>query len=150
MKKCLCVFLLLMCVSMPVLAQEWMELPFTVEKQNNHVLVKVSMNGKEGTFLVDTGSTWTLADVKFLRLNAELKKAQYGSVGASGEGIGWTIDLKVAGRRWSEYRVYVMDLSEISKRYGERLDGIIGQDFLRQYDNVIFDYKSKKLVLSKW
>ncbi len=147
----LCVLMLLLCVSLPVFAQnEWVELPFSVDKQNNHVLVKLSMNGKEGTFLVDTGSTWTLADVKFLRLTVEIKKAQFDSVGAGGDGVGWTVDIKIPNRRWTGYRVYVMDLSAISKRYDVKIDGIIGQDFLRRYDNVIFDYKSKKLVLSKW
>jgi len=48
-----------------------------------------------------------------------------------------------------ERAVLAMDLSEAGKRIGERVDGFIGQDLLREFFVVRIDYKAGAVEFEK-
>ena len=41
-----------------------------------------------------------------------------------------------------------MDTNEISKSMGESVDGLLGMDFLNEFDIVIVDLRQHKLILT--
>ena len=42
-----------------------------------------------------------------------------------------------------------MDTNEISKSMGESVDGLLGTDFLNEFDTVIVDLRRHKLILTQ-
>jgi len=53
------------------------------------------------------------------------------------------VDLSLDRRRWMNRRVFVMDLSDTSKRMETRIDGFLGQDILQEFSAVRIYYKSR-------
>lgn len=46
-------------------------------------------------------------------------------------------------------RVWVMDLSDASKRIGAKVDGFIGTDVLSEFSAARIDYKAQTVTLEK-
>jgi hypothetical protein len=62
---------------------------------------------------------------------------------------GWAkASLEVGTTTWSDRKVLVMnDFQDMSNTLNERVDGIIGEDVLREFDSVIIDFKHRRLLL---
>jgi hypothetical protein len=41
-----------------------------------------------------------------------------------------------------------MDMKEMSKSFGENIDGLLGMDFLQEFERVVVDLRQHKLILS--
>ena len=39
-------------------------------------------------------------------------------------------------------------MEEVLKAYGRRIDGLLGQDLLREFERVTIDFRSRRLLLS--
>jgi hypothetical protein len=50
---------------------------------------------------------------------------------------------------WYDRQVVVMNLKEISRVYNRRIDGLLGQDLLSEFDSVVIDFKKKKIRFSR-
>ena len=59
------------------------------------------------------------------------------------------VKLSLEHRSWLNRRVCVMDLSDVSRRMGTRVDGFIGQDVLTEFSSVKIDYKNHTLELEQ-
>ena len=59
------------------------------------------------------------------------------------------VKLSLEHRSWLNRRVCVMDLSDVSRRMGARIDGFIGQDVLTEFSAVRIDYKTHTLELEQ-
>jgi hypothetical protein len=42
-----------------------------------------------------------------------------------------------------------MDMKDISKSFGENIDGLLGMDFLNDFEMVVVDLKQHKLILTQ-
>jgi len=42
-----------------------------------------------------------------------------------------------------------MDMKDISKSLGENIDGLLGMDFLNEFEMVVVDLKQHKLILTQ-
>ncbi len=124
-------------------------LPFRRSPNAGLLLVEAEVNGKARTFILDTGSQVTVVDVSALPLAEQFKLNAVGpatgDVGMAGAGRGVRVNLKFAGRSFSERTVVALNLSDLSKRYGTRIDGLIGLDVLGEFEAVTIDFREKQL-----
>ncbi len=68
-----------------------------------------------------------------------------GGGGFIGDAVGREITLQVGAMKWEKRRVAVMDLSQVLSVYSEKIDGILGLDFLQQFRKVIINIKDQSI-----
>lgn len=126
------------------------EIPF----ENSHVfglvLVKVEVNGRPAVLIVDTAANQTIISSELGDMRPSLPE---GAVSTS-KGSGWTgtgvfakATLRVGPISWPNHRVLVMDTRDLSKSLGQRIDGLLGIDFFREFEVVVVNLKNHKLIL---
>jgi hypothetical protein len=69
------------------------------------------------------------------------------SSGFSGTGVFTRASLKIGPVVWRNHRILAMDMKEISKSLGENVDGLLGMDFLNEFEIVVVDLGQHKLIL---
>jgi predicted aspartyl protease len=126
------------------------EIPFENSRMFGLVLVKVEVNGRPAVLIVDTGSNHTiisseLADAPASNLDNVVATSK-GS-GFAGAGVFTKATLKVGPITWRDHKVVVMDVRAFSKSMGQKADGLLGMDFFSEFDLVVVDLKSHKLIL---
>jgi predicted aspartyl protease len=126
------------------------EIPFENSRMFGLVLVKVEVNGRPAVLIVDTGSNHTiisseLADAPAHNLD-NIVATSKGS-GFAGAGVFTKATLKVGPITWRDHKVVVMDVRAFSKSLGQKADGMLGMDFFGEFELVVVDLKSHKLIL---
>lgn len=110
------------------------DIPF--EFIENHLFIPVTVNGKEGLWVLDTGAAMSIITTDFAdELGLEVEGNLKG-VGAAG-----TVDVKfarlppyqVSGISFRGQTVGVIDMSELLRRLGIDVPGILGFDFLSRF-----------------
>ncbi len=137
---------------LPVGAADF-EIPFKVYGKRHAILVQLAVNGKNRTFLLDTGSARTVmspATVGASEFNLRLTRFRDRGPGATGEAMrGIASSLRLGKRVWYDRAVVVMNLKEVSRIYGHRIDGLLGQDILTEFTLVVIDFKNRKIVFTR-
>jgi hypothetical protein len=113
----------------------------------NHLYIPVSVGGTEGLWVLDTGAGMSVVDKAFAR---DLGLALEGDL--KGVGAGGTVDVtfatlppfEIQGIRFNAQTVAVIDMSELIRRLGVDIAGILGFDFLSRFVTKI-DY-ARELV----
>jgi hypothetical protein len=131
-----------------------LEAPFEVHSKRHAILLELVVNGKDCTFILDTGAARTVVSPSVLGglTEFELKLSRFRSRGPgfSGEATWGRVDsLRVGKQVWYDRQVVVMNLKEISRVYNRRIDGLLGQDLLSEFDSVVIDFKKKKIRFSR-
>jgi hypothetical protein len=115
------------------------------------IMVKAQVNGIQGEFMVDSGSTgFVLNSNQFPELAKIAQKDDNQAYGVGGkvenqklvvvDNFGWqSLQLK-------KVKASLWDLSKLEKSIGHRMTGIIGADILSQF-TVEIDYKAKQIIL---
>jgi len=117
---------------------------------NGMILLDAQVNNKAAVLLLDTGADNSLISPEAAGVSAKLQALKAtNTTGANGEYVKGRVDLRLAERHWIDRGVLVMDLSEVSKRLGTKIDGFIGQDVLREFSAVRTDYKGAKSSLRR-
>ena len=121
------------------------------------LIVKASVNGKNGFFLIDTGSSISLINSSQLK-RYKLEENPFDHRKAIGVNGSRVLIRKVSnsnvvlGESFSHDNFYSMDLSRISASIlaetGIKIVGIIGADLLIKYNGVI-DYNQRYLTLAE-
>lgn len=112
-----------------------------------HVLVDTEVKGiGRGRFLVDTGSGFSAVDEE---LAARLDGPRFTVTGIGG--LAWVRDLGpleflVSGRTLRDRKTFAMNLSELSRRSGHRIAGLIGFSALR-HSVITIDYRSGEVMI---
>jgi gag-polyprotein putative aspartyl protease len=128
-------------------------IPFEVNQNFGSILIRAQVNGKPATLVVDTGSSHTILSSELLQVrplaleHADAPAKGSGYVGSAG----WAkATVEVGTITWQDRRVLVMsDFQEISKSMKRRVDGILGEDVLKEFDFVGIDFKRHRLVLQR-
>lgn len=118
------------------------------------MLVEVVVNGKPCTFVLDTGASRTVVSPKVLGglvgFNLKLSRFRAKGPGLAGEATWETVNsLRLGKKTWYDQRIVVMNLEAVSKVYGRRIDGLLGQDLLSEFDSVLIDFKNRKISFSR-
>ncbi len=116
------------------------------------MMVEAVVNGQHANLIVDTGADQTVVSPELAGLNqVDLMTAKFSSrgVGLASDAIIQDADLKLTSNRRFRLPVMVMRLENVSKLYGVKVDGLIGQDVLSRYGRVAIDYQNKKIELGE-
>ena len=127
------------------------EIPLRSSHAFGLMLVEARVNGKPAVFILDTGSNYTIVSSKLVDVvTPSLKDAVTSKKGSgySGKGIFTRASLAVGPVLWWDHRILASDTNEISKSLGESVDGLLGLDFLNEFDKVVVDFRQHKLILT--
>lgn len=131
---------------------EEIEVPFTICAYRHVILLTLQVNGHPRTFMVDTGANQSVVSPEAAGLStAELHTANFTTAGAGyhGEAMWQELDLALGHRKWNRRPTVVMDLSAASRAFDEKIDGLLGEDFLAEFSEVTIDFKAKVIRLKK-
>jgi predicted aspartyl protease len=116
------------------------------------MMVEAVVNGKPANLIVDTGADQTVVSPELAGLNqVDLMTATFSSRGAGlrADAIVREADLKLTSSRRFRIPVMVMRLEDVSKLYGVKVDGLVGQDVLSRYGKIAIDYENKRIELGQ-
>lgn len=120
-----------------------------------HLLIKVSINGTVGDFILDTGASTTCIDFSGVEhFNATAENSGATASGAGAVGMETQISknnlIKIGSWKTADITLVVFDLSHVNKALSDykakTVHGIIGADILEKGEAVI-DYKNQLLFL---
>jgi Aspartyl protease len=116
------------------------------------ILVDARVNAKRVTLLLDTGAMDTIISAKAygipqFQLQGLHRKAQ--DPGLAGDSLRLRGTFAFANRVWNSQPVIVMNVDELTRRIGTQVDGLLGQDLLREFRSVRINYKSHVIELEQ-
>lgn len=151
LRPCLTHLGLALLLAIPSLASELPEeVGFDVLGSRKAILVDVTVNGRAIEMVVDTGATRSIIRPETLGWGlAQLRRAEFQRQGPGlrGQGTWEVVDLRLGSRVWHRFPIVVMDLTAVQEVFGERVEGILGQDVLTSFTSVEFDFAARQLRL---
>jgi len=128
--------------------------PIELSSRFGLVLVKAEVDGKPATFIMDTGSSHTILSTRLTRVRPLAFEPR---ATPPTKGSGWVgnaakikATVKIGEVVWPEHEFLAMDdLPDISNALGQKADGLLGQDILKQFKVVQIDFKHRRLVLTR-
>lgn len=132
------------------------KIAFKVSK-TQHLLVKATINGVKGNFILDTGASNCCIDyefVDFFKVSAKDSKTKAAGAGATGMDtqIGKDIELQMGRWKTNKVQLVIFDLTHVNlaltQYKAKPVHGIIGADVLLE-GKAIIDYFNHYLYLMK-
>jgi len=126
-------------------------IPFEVNRNFGTILIRAQVNGQPTILVVDTGASHTILSSELLRVRS--LALEHADAPAKGSGYvgnaGWArATLEIGTTTWPDRRVLVMDdFRDLSNSMKQRIDGIVGEDVLKEFNSVVLDFKHQRLVL---
>lgn len=116
------------------------------------ILVDARVNGKRVTLLLDTGAVDTIISAKAcgipqFQLQGLHRKDQ--DPGLAGDSLRLRANFAFANRVWNWQPVTVMNVDELTRRFGTQVDGLLGQEHLREFRSIRINYKSHVIELEQ-
>ena len=134
--------------------ENYKKIKFKVTK-TRHLLIKASVNGVKGNFILDTGASNSCVgfeSIELFKLTASHSKTKAAGAGAIGmfTQIAKSNKLKIGRWKDNDFHLVVFDLSHVNAALQEYkakpVQGIIGADVLMNGKGII-DYQSGFLYL---
>jgi len=141
-------FVLLSPVAFPASGDTAFKVPFQYAKGRNSILIAARINDTPVVLILDTGAAHTVLCPNAAGVNPKELLPTHPSSGGGGfigDAMGREITLQVGAMKWEKRRVAVMDLSQVLSVYSEKIDGILGLDFLQQFREVIINIKERSI-----
>ncbi len=135
----------------PALASDPLVLPFEIDRTTATILVKGEVHGRAALLILDTGASTTLFRHDLVDLGAGgLGPSTFSSEGPGlrADGRWTTATFRLGGRTWFHRKVVGMRLDEVSRAFRRDIDGILGQDLLREFRSVTIDFDAKEVRLT--
>src|SRR5579864_7257957 len=104
--------------------------PFDLADGRGTLLVHARIDRRPALLILDTGSSHTIVRPSLLGINPHELSAPRTGAGVIGDAIGQAVTLEIGGGIWRNRRIAVMDLSQPLAAYREKIDGLLGIDFL--------------------
>ena len=127
--------------------------PFELNSQFGSILIQAQVNGRAGLLLVDTGCSHTVLSPDILGVSPLSSPPASAPVkGSALTGVaGWAkATIEIGTMRWPDRRVLVTDgFREISKSMREKVDGLIGEDLLKEFRLVVIDFRNRRLIFDR-
>lgn len=131
------------------------DIPVDVHARSKRAYVKATVNGVEGSFLVDTGTSDTILDTDFAK-RAGVDAVEIcmtitgGNYGKKGDFVSFVKvpQMEIAGTRFSDFHAVMMDQSKPRSDFKGRLDGIIGGNILFAKP-ITLDYAKSRITYSQ-
>jgi len=116
------------------------------------ILIDAKLNGRPIVMIFDTGASRTMFDAEHFGIAAvDLQAARMNNrgVGIDADVVSRIADFSIADQKWTQQQVEVADLRWLSKLYGRKIDGIVGQDVLREFSSIQINYKWHCVMLQR-
>lgn len=127
------------------------EIPLENSRVFGLFLIRVEVNGKPATLVVDTGTNVTVISEELLDTvehpTVHDSTSTLEGSGFSGRGVFQRASLKVGSITWRDHRVVIMDTRKLSRSLGQRVDGMLGIDFFGEFGVMMVDIRNHKLIL---
>lgn len=143
--------LLLLALAVTASAGKEMSVPFEINRGREAILLRAELNGQPSVLILDTGASHTIVSPERAGLTAlDLAKARFSQdgPGVSAEAVWSRTTLRLGGKVWTDRPVVVMNMAEISRVYGRKVDGLLGHDLLGECRRVSIDFEERRLLLS--
>ena len=136
--------------------ESYKKIKFKVTK-TQHLLMKASINGVMGNFILDTGASNSCVDfesIEWFQLKAAKSKTKASGAGATGMHTQIAVGNQLQLGNWNciDFELVIFDLSHVNKALIEHkskpVHGIIGADILMKGSGII-DYYNHYLYLRK-
>ena len=128
------------------------EIPFENSRVFGLVLVKAKVAGREAVLIVDTGSNQTIISSEIAplpRMTLYNTRSTSKGSGWSGTGVLVRATVRIGSVAMNDHPVLVMDMHDLSKSCGQRIDGLLGMDFFSELQLVVIDIKNHKLIIDQ-
>ncbi|CAM3974901.1 MULTISPECIES: retropepsin-like aspartic protease [Flavobacterium] len=134
--------------------KKYKKIRFTVLK-TQHLLIKGTVNGIKGTFILDTGASNScvgLEGIEKFQLFAENSETKAAGAGATGmeTQLSKKNNLKLSHWKTNDFNIVIFDMSHVNEALQyyktKAVDGIIGADILLT-GKAIIDYSNHYLYL---
>ncbi len=122
------------------------------DKSTGTILVEASVNGQPVVMILDTGASHSMFDAGIFGVSAvQLQEARMNSrgLGLDADVVVRTADFEIGEESWKRQPIEIADLHPLSKIYGRRIGGIIGQDVLRSFVSVQINYKGQCVMFQR-
>jgi aspartyl protease len=116
------------------------------------ILVEARVNDNRVALLLDTGANNTIVSPKaYGSLQFKLRGIHNNDTGPGvrGDAVQLRANVALANRVWVSQAVYVMNVDELTRRFGAPVDGLLGQDLLREFRSVRINYKAHVIELEQ-
>ncbi|MDX1364048.1 MAG: retropepsin-like aspartic protease [Arenibacter latericius] len=136
--------------------KNYISIPLTLTA-TNHFEIKVSINGVEGLFILDTGASNTcigMNKIEHFKLNSKDSEIKAAGAGATEMLTKLSTKNKIEIGKWvkKKHKIVLFDLVHVNEALTSHnampVDGIIGADLL-QKGKAIIDYKKTRLYLKQ-
>lgn len=128
------------------------EIPFENSRVFGLILVKVEVAGKPAVLIVDTGSNQTIISSEItpisLKTSDNTRSTSKGS-GWTGAGVLSRATVRIGPVTVHNHPIVVMDMNDLSKSCGQRIDGLLGMDFFSELRLVMIDLRNHKLIVEQ-
>ena len=122
------------------------------DKNTGTILVDASVDGQPVVMILDTGASHSIFDTSIFGLSAvQLQAARMNSRGLGLDAdVVWRIaDFEIGEQAWKQHPIEIADLHLLSKIYGRKIGGIVGQDVLRSFVSVQINYKGQCVMFQR-
>ena len=122
------------------------------DKSTGTILVDASVNGQSVVMVLDTGASHSMFDASVFGLSTvQLQAARMKSrgLGLDADIVVRTADFEIGEEAWKQQPVEIADLHLLSKIYGRKIGGIVGQDVLRSFVSVQINYKGQCVMFQR-
>jgi hypothetical protein len=124
------------------------EVPFETGPTESVIVVRGMVNKKPAVLILDTGSSRTILRPELVEPDAQpLAPSLFSDRGPGlrAHGRSSRATVRLGEKTWRR-AVVAMNFDEVSRAYGMRVDGLLGQDLLREFDRVTIDFRASKII----
>ena len=125
-----------------------LSVPFEFAVGRGSLLIRVRVNRQAALLIVDTGSSHTILRPSAAGVNSSELALPRAEGGVIGDALGQEVTLEVGAQVWRRRRIAVMDLSAVLSAYQERVDGVLGIDFLLEFSQTVIDLKERRITFT--
>ena len=126
--------------------QEALTIPFRFASGRGSILIQARVSGRAALLILDTGSSHTILMPSIAGVNRAGLAAPRIDAGIIGDAVAREVTLQVGECVIQRHRVSVMDLSNALSAYREKIDGLLGIEFLLRFSQANFDWKARSIT----
>jgi hypothetical protein len=122
------------------------------DAKTGSILVEGKLEQHPVVMILDTGAAQTIFDAEDFGISPvdlQVARVNQRGVGLDANFVWREADFSVGDLRWIQKKVAIANLKDISRIYGKKIDGIVGEDILREFKSVTINYKWGCVMLTK-